>query len=468
MNNNNNDNLHGVPRPSFSGTIRLDKGGGNNNKNSSSSNDDRNNVKKHELSNDKYNVEQESKRQRYAETNMFGYYNYDNSNNINDNTDVNYRQFYGQPNSFYNQPYMYSTMNQGYQYFANNYGQSYYQGYPNFMDSVQHQNHITYNQQINSYHSNNYTVAPSNSINLISYKDIYSKETVQQVKNKKKSKKNKLNKNKSNSSNDNQVLSVRNMTSQSIQKQSIKKKTDAKEVESFEEETSDTKDDMLKVKNRLEEDYDNSDSSNEGFSEENVIDDKTEDVGANTYSDKVNSTTIPIPGTSITLVTDEDIAKWREERKKMWLLKISNRKEQHMKAMGIKKEDLNNMGSILRVSKKERQFIQNIQSQVNRFNPKVNLNLKFVQKEMLQDNIKLLSFIKELGDSGLLEYELTEKEKKVLFGNNQDENNKQNSYKNVGNKKVDKIKYKKTINNNNRTGSIGDNNIKKSYKEYKR
>ena len=87
---------------------------------------------------------------------------------------------------------------------------------------------------------------------------------------------------------------------------------------------------------------------------------------------------------------------------------------------------------------------------------------------MLQDNTKLLSFIKELGDSGLLEYELTEKEKKVLFGNNQDENNKQNSHKNVGNKKVDKIKYKKAFNNNNRNGPIGDNNIKKSYKEYKK
>lgn len=473
MNNSNTDSLPDLPRPSFSGTIGLDNSSNNNdvnNNNSSSSNHDgRNNIKRNELLDDRYNVGQDSKRRRYAETNTFGYYNYDNTNNIDSSNSVKYSQFYGPPNSFYNQPYVYSTMNQSYQYFPNNYGQSYYQGYPTSIDSIQQQSHMAYSQQINSYH-NNYSIdPPSNSTNLISYKDIYSNDMVQQMKSTKKSKKNKLNKS-NNNNNNKQVLSVTSTTSYSIPNQPIRKKMDVKEAKSFKKETYDAKDDLLQVKNKPEEDDDNSDSGEEDFNGECIINDKIDESDdLDTYSDKTKWTTIPVPGTSITLVTDEDIAKWREERKKMWLLKISNRKEQHMEAMGIKKEDLNSMGSILRESKKERQFIQNIQNQVNRFNPKVSLNLKFVQKEMLHDNTKLLSFIKELGDAGLLEYELTEKEKKVLFGNNQDENNKQNSHKNIGNKKLDKVNNKKTINNNNsRTGSISNNNIKKNYREYKK
>ncbi|EJS41469.1 rsa1p [Saccharomyces arboricola H-6] len=134
-----------------------------------------------------------------------------------------------------------------------------------------------------------------------------------------------------------------------------------------------------------------------------------------------------VPGTSIALITDEDIKKWRDERKKMWLLKISNNKKEHMQSMGIKEDELKGQPSILRESRKEKQFIQSIQNQVQRGNPRVDLNLKLIQREFANENSQLLDFICELGDAGLLECELTQEEKDVLFGTSEDKN--RNNYK---------------------------------------
>ncbi|CAI4054151.1 hypothetical protein SUVZ_16G0930 [Saccharomyces uvarum] len=134
-----------------------------------------------------------------------------------------------------------------------------------------------------------------------------------------------------------------------------------------------------------------------------------------------------VPGTSIALVTDDDIKKWREERKKMWLLKISNNKTKHMQSMGIKEDELKGQPSILRESRKEKQFIQSIQNQVQRGNPKTDLNIKLIQREFANENSQILDFIKELGDASLLEYELTQGEKDVLFGTPEDNN--RNNYK---------------------------------------
>ena len=136
---------------------------------------------------------------------------------------------------------------------------------------------------------------------------------------------------------------------------------------------------------------------------------------------------ILVPGTSIALITDEDVKRWREERKKMWLLKISNNKKKHMQEMGIKEDELNGQSSILKESRKEKQFIQSIQNQVQRGNPRVDLNLKLIQREFANENSKLLDFIRELGDAGLLEYELSQEEKDILFGASGD--NSRNNYK---------------------------------------
>ena len=465
----NNINQHDFPRPRFSGTIGLDESGADNN------NDYRNDVRKHGLSYDEHNVEQELKRQKYSEASTFGYYNYNdnskNNTNISSYRSINYPQSYHQPNMFYNQPYMYDNMNQIYPYFPNNYSQSYYPRYPTSIDPAQQQSYINYNQQINSYHNDDSAVSSSNQTNLISYEDIYSDKKGVIENSAKKVKKSKWNKGKINNndsgSNNNQTLSDKKNKSYDMSTQYVKKSKAKGKTESRKDETHNLKDGLSQVNNNQEWYTNNDDFGENDVNDQGIINsenNKADDLG--TESNKKNrQAAIPVPGTSITLITDEDIAKWREERKKMWLLKISNHKEQHREAMGIKKEDLNNMGNVLRESKKERQFIQNIQNQVNRFNPKVNLNLKFIQKEMMQDNIKLLSFIKELGDSGLLEYELTEKEKKVLYGNNQEESNKFSNHNNNVNKRFDKVRSKRIGNNNNNNNnsarSASNDNIKK-------
>lgn len=152
-------------------------------------------------------------------------------------------------------------------------------------------------------------------------------------------------------------------------------------------------------------------ASEHGDSEEESGDEA--DDARRSAQDETNGSTIS--GTSITLATDEDIAKWREERKKMWLLKISNRRQEHMQRMGVKEDDLKRR-SVLQESKKQKQFIQSIQNQVSRANPRANLNVKIVQREMAQENCQLLDFIQQLGDAQLLEYELTPEEKVKLFG----------------------------------------------------
>lgn len=124
---------------------------------------------------------------------------------------------------------------------------------------------------------------------------------------------------------------------------------------------------------------------------------------------------ITVPGTSIKLQTDEEIEKWREERRRMWLLRISNNKAVHMKNMGIDENELKKV-SVLKSAKKDNQFIQNIQNQVYRYNPNVDLNLKVVQREMATENMKILQMIEDLGDAGLLKCELSEEEKNKLFG----------------------------------------------------
>ncbi|SCW00477.1 LAFE_0C05050g1_1 [Lachancea fermentati] len=164
--------------------------------------------------------------------------------------------------------------------------------------------------------------------------------------------------------------------------------------------------------------YDRTDQRDKDYEnkEDNVSEAKELDSMSNT-KDTVKESVVPIPGTSITLQTEEDIKNWREERRKMWLLKISNQKDKHRANLGVADDEMSNRGVFLE-GKREKQFIQSIQNQITRFNPNQNLNLKILQRSMASENGKLLSFIKELGDAGLLEYELTEQEKERLFGGN--------------------------------------------------
>ncbi|CEP62434.1 Rsa1p LALA0_S05e05578g [Lachancea lanzarotensis] len=131
---------------------------------------------------------------------------------------------------------------------------------------------------------------------------------------------------------------------------------------------------------------------------------------------KTEESPVQIQGTSITLTSDGDIEKWREERRKMWLLKISNQREKHKLELGVQEEQTPKQLSFQNV-RKDQQFIQNIQNQIGRYNSSPNLSLNLVQRTMAEENAKLLNFIKELGDAQLLEYELNDEEKEKLFGN---------------------------------------------------
>lgn len=162
--------------------------------------------------------------------------------------------------------------------------------------------------------------------------------------------------------------------------------------------------------------------------------DETEDTNEEEQEDepkiidgaaKTEDKAICIPGTSIVLKTDDDIAKWKEERRKMWLIKISNNKETYRQKFNIKEEELHS--NTLQESRKERNFIQNIQNQVKRFHPKPSLTIGLHQRILKEENSKILDFIKELGDANYLKYELTEEEKGVLFGNRERKNDNNNN-----------------------------------------
>lgn len=186
------------------------------------------------------------------------------------------------------------------------------------------------------------------------------------------------------------------------------------------------------------------DDSSSSDSDESESDEKTED----------NTT---IQGTNISLQSEEDIAKWREERKKMWLLKISNNKERHIKEMGVDPTELKN-ASVLEKNKRDQKFIRSIQSQVQNSNTKKNknsivsgknINLAIVQREMASENEQILQFIKELGDAKLLEYELTEDEKKILFKNSVSGNNRNGNFRRNGGGNNYKGNGRRHNNNNN-------------------
>lgn len=196
----------------------------------------------------------------------------------------------------------------------------------------------------------------------------------------------------------------------------------------------------------------NNDSSTSGDDDTSSSDEQATTLHSD---DSDTNKPITVPGTSISLQTDEDIANWRNERRKMWLIKISNNKEEHMKRMGIKPEDVQKLNSVLRETKKEKQFIQNIQNQVKRFNPNVNLNNKIIQRDMESDNLKILQFIKELGDAKLLDCELTEAEKNILFGGKDDKrfNNNNNSSNNrFKNRRLNNSNKRFRGNNRDRSG----------------
>lgn len=151
------------------------------------------------------------------------------------------------------------------------------------------------------------------------------------------------------------------------------------------------------------------------LTEKDMIRSDAEDVDGHFLKSQGEEKETPvIQGTAIVLKSEEDIRIWREERRKMWLIKISNRRAFHREQLNIKEDEIKR--NPFHEARKEKNFIQNIQNQVKRYNSKPSLSTGLFQRSLKDENMQILDFIKELGDAGVLNYELTDKEKDILFG----------------------------------------------------
>lgn len=153
-------------------------------------------------------------------------------------------------------------------------------------------------------------------------------------------------------------------------------------------------------------------------------------------TNKPNSV-VTIPGTSISLQTEEEIQAWRNERKKNWLIKISNKKEEHCENLGIDASELAHSTNRKKFQefKKDKDFIDRISMQIkkdagfeNQLTKPSSLTTTMLKRDQNEENSKLLQFIKELGDAQYLEYELTEQEKSKLFKNSNNNFSGGNNY----------------------------------------
>lgn len=108
---------------------------------------------------------------------------------------------------------------------------------------------------------------------------------------------------------------------------------------------------------------------------------------------------IAIPGTDITLNTQEDIEAWIKQRKVNWMKKISNSKP----------SDSSEDSKEAKVVQKRRQLQGNqrnnnvVRGEASRNKAKFNLNKAIIQRELAQENLQILDVIRELFDQGILD-----------------------------------------------------------------
>ena len=192
---------------------------------------------------------------------------------------------------------------------------------------------------------------------------------------------------------------------------------------------------------------------------ENVAEEKDHDIGVeeeeeddddeekNENLDLQNKTPVPtfIPGTTISLTSDEDIQKWQQQRKINWLLKVSNKKKLHNEILAnpenfkdstdeevkkfiqfqkennltvkMEEQQKNTFKEFGKIKETVKKMFQQIEKDDHQNNSTANIaSMKIFKMEEQEDNLKVLPFIKLLGDLGKLEYKLTDVEKEKLFG----------------------------------------------------
>ena len=178
-----------------------------------------------------------------------------------------------------------------------------------------------------------------------------------------------------------------------------------------------------------------------------IDDDDDGDEEENDNLDLQNSTPVPtfIPGTTISLTSDEDIQKWQQQRKINWLLKVSNKKKLHNEILAnpenfkdstdeevkkfiqfqkennltvkMEEQQKNTFKEFGKIKETVKKMFQQIEKDDHQNNSTANIaSMKIFKMEEQEDNLKVLPFIKLLGDLGKLEYKLTDVEKEKLFG----------------------------------------------------
>lgn len=151
-----------------------------------------------------------------------------------------------------------------------------------------------------------------------------------------------------------------------------------------------------------------------------------------------------IQGTGISLESEEDIKKWQEQRKINWMLKVSNKKNLHNEILknpeNFKDSEDAEIQNFLKFQKdhnitadtqeiqkntfkefgKIKETVRKMFQQIDKDNNNSSVtniaSMKLIKMEEEKDNLKILPFIKALGDMNKLEYTLTDNEKEKLFG----------------------------------------------------
>lgn len=151
-----------------------------------------------------------------------------------------------------------------------------------------------------------------------------------------------------------------------------------------------------------------------------------------------------IQGTGISLESEEDIKKWQEQRRINWMLKVSNKKNLHNEILknpenfkdsedseiqtflkfqndhnitaDAQETQKNTFKEFGKIKETVRKMFQQIDKDNNNSSVTNIASMKLIKMEEEKDNLKILPFIKALGDMNKLDYTLTDNEKEKLFG----------------------------------------------------
>lgn len=201
----------------------------------------------------------------------------------------------------------------------------------------------------------------------------------------------------------------------------------------------------------IDESLNNKASDSDSAPEEVKIDKKeenpnsVEDDDLNEGSDEDEEQKINfIQGTGISLESEEDIKKWQEQRRINWMLKVSNKKSLHNEILKnpenfkdsedeqikaflkfktehkisaeLQESQKNSFKEFGKIKEAVRKMFQQIEKDDNNTSITNIASMKLIKMEEEKDNLKILPFIKALGDMNKLEYTLTDNEKEKLFG----------------------------------------------------